>query len=230
MEAIGAAATILQVADVALRTTYALIEYTRDTKNASSDRKALAEEVQSLSGLLERLRARAETSHPDDKWLEQRTGLVQQFARAYDDLSTTLKINVDTKQPEQESRVKTMQIIAAWSFTKSEVYSMLERITRLQLYANTLLFDEQSTRVERIDTRQEIAQEKKQRSIVLGWLTPLQVTSAHENISKRPEQGSGRWFLTCSKFRSWQSGVHQLLWCPGIRMFLLDISAFYQPL
>ena len=84
METIGAAATILQVADVALRTTCALIEYTRNTQGASSDRKALAEKVQSLSGLLERLRARAEISLPDDKWLGQRTDLVHQFARAYD--------------------------------------------------------------------------------------------------------------------------------------------------
>lgn len=228
MEAIGAAATILQVVDVALRTTHALIEYTRNTQNASSDRKALAEEVQSLSGLLERLRARAETSLLDDKWLRQRTDLVQQFARAYDDLATTLKINVNTKQPEQESRMKTMQTIARWSFTKTEIYSMLERITRLQLYANTLLLDEQYSHVERIDTRQEIAQERKQRSIIMGWLTPLQVTTTHENISKRPEQGSGRWFLTSSKFRSWQSGAYKLLWCPGIRKSLLGIPAFYQ--
>lgn len=121
-----------------------------------------------------------------------------------------------------------MQTIVGWSFTKSEIYSMLERITRLQLYANTLLLDEQYSHVERIDTRQEIAQEKRQRSIILGSLTPLQVTTAHENISKRPEQGSGRWFLTSSKFRSWQSGAYKLLWCPGIRKSLLDISDFHQ--
>ena len=221
-------ATILQIADVALRTTSALIEYTRNTKNASADRRLLAEEAQSLSAVLERLRARAETSNIEDKWLEQRTDLVKQFARAYDDLATTLKINFNTKQPEQESRVKTIQAIARWSFTKSEIYSVLERITRLQLYSNTLLLDEQYSLVERIESRQGIAQEKKQRSMILGWLTPLQVTTAHESISKRPEQGSGRWFLTSSIFRSWQSGAYKLLWCPGIRKSLLDIVAFHQ--
>ena len=227
MEAFGAAATLPQLVDIALRTTSTLIEYTRNTQNASSDRKLLAEEAQSLSGLLESLRTRAETSHPDDKWLGQRTDLVQQFAQAYEDLATTLKINVNTKQLEKESRVKKVQTIVKWSFTKSEIYSMLERITRLQLYANTLLLDEQHSHVERIDTKQEIAQQKKQSSIILSWISPLQVTTAHETISKRPEQGSGRWFLTSSKFRSWQSGTYKLLWCPGIRKSLFNIPAFH---
>ena len=105
---------------------------------------------------------------------------------------------------------------------------MFERITRLQLYANTLLLDEQYSHVEQIDTRQEIAQERKQKSIMRGWLTPLQVTTAHENISKRPEQGSGRWVLTSLRYRSWQSGAYKLLWCPGTRKSLLDIPAFHQ--
>ncbi|CAF9906992.1 hypothetical protein IMSHALPRED_005412 [Imshaugia aleurites] len=68
---------------------------------------------------------------------------LHQFDRAHDDLATTLEINVNTKQPEQESRVKMIQTIARWSFTKREICSILERITRIQFYANTLLLDEQ---------------------------------------------------------------------------------------
>lgn len=228
MEAVGAAATVLQLADVALRLTSALIEYTKNTQNASTDRKLLAEEALTLSGLLERLRARAESSSSEDRWLGQRVDLVKQFARAYDDLTTTLKINVKTKQPEHESRMKTMQIIARWSFTKGEIYSVLERITRLQLYANTLLLDDQYSLVERIDTRQENAQDVKQKSTILGWLTPLQISAVHETISKRPQLGSGRWFLTSAKFRSWLSGGFKFLWCPGIRKFLLGSSGSRQ--
>lgn len=102
MEAVGAAATIIQVADVGLRVTSALIEYTRNTHKATTDRKLLAEEAQSLHGLLERLRVRAESCRATDEWLRQRSDLVHQFARAYDDLATMVKLNVNTKQPEQE--------------------------------------------------------------------------------------------------------------------------------
>ncbi len=228
MEVLGAAATILQVAEVALRVTSALIEYSRNTRNASTDRRLLAEEAQSLYGLLESLRARAEKACPGDPWLEQRTDLIHQFARAYDDLAATLNIDAITKQPEQRSRIKTIQAVAKWSFTKSEVYSMLERVTRLQLYANTLLLDEQYSLVEKIDNRQEAIQEEKQRSTILNWLTPLQTTVAHETISKRPEAGSGRWFLTSIRFREWQSGAFKSLWCPGIRKSSCNVSVLHR--
>lgn len=35
--------------------------------------------------------------------------------------------------------------MAKWSFSKSEVYSLLERITRLQQHANVLLVDDQKS-------------------------------------------------------------------------------------
>lgn len=157
MEALGAAATVIQLADVALQVTSALIEYTRNTRNASADRRLLADETHTLQGLLERLRSRAERAKPDDEWLAQRLNLIQQFALAYEDLATALKIDPHTKQPVQESRVKIIQTVAKWSFTKSEIYSTLERVTRLQLYANTLLLDEQYSLVQKIDNRQEAA-------------------------------------------------------------------------
>ena len=217
MEIVGATASVLQVVDLALRATSALIEYTNDTRNASNDRKKLAEETESLARLLERLRTRAEKSGSDDPWMEERIDLVRQFARANDDLAAMLKIGATTGQAKLESRIKIIHTVAKWSFTKSEVYSVLERITRLQLYANTLLLDEQCSMVERIDNRQQNAQAQKQRLVILAWLTPLQVNNTHESISKRPEEGSGRWFLTSHSFRTWQSGQQKLLWCPGIR-------------
>jgi len=95
---------------------------------------------------------------------------------------------------------------------------VLERITRLQLYANTPLLDDQHSLVERIKDRQQDAQLKELRSDILGWLTPLQMSKIHETISRRPELGSGRWFLTSSQFKGWLAGKVSLLWCPGIRM------------
>ena len=66
MEALGADASVIQLVDVALRTTAALIEYANNAHNASPDRKMLAEETKSLSGLLARLRTRTQNSRSDD--------------------------------------------------------------------------------------------------------------------------------------------------------------------
>lgn len=69
------------------------MKYARDTKNASSDRKLLAEETLFLSKLLQRLRDRAQTARHDDTWLADHKDIVGQFEVAYDDLAMTLKLD-----------------------------------------------------------------------------------------------------------------------------------------
>lgn len=143
MDPISIAASLLSVVDVALRTTTALVKYARDTKNASSDRKLLAEETLFLSKLLQRLRDRAEKARSDETWLADHKDIVRQFEAAYDDLAMTLSIDAVTGQVKQESKMRAARTKLTWSFSKSEVYSLLERVTRLQQYANLLLVDDQ---------------------------------------------------------------------------------------
>ena len=145
MDPISATASILGILDVALRTTSALVDYIKNTQSASSERHLLAEEALSLSKLLERLRDRAQGPNIDTKWIDERVDLVRQFVRAYEDLATSLKFDTTTGQLRQESRIKIIRTLSKWSFTKGEVYSILERITRLQQYANILLMDEQQS-------------------------------------------------------------------------------------
>jgi hypothetical protein len=213
------------VVECSLRATSALHEYTSNTRNASNDRKLLVEETSSLSHTLKKLRIRAVNARSDDQWLERRTDLVRQLSRAYDDLATTLNVDTSAGRLKSESRSRAVWNVAKWSFTKAETYSLLERVTRLQLYANTLLLDEQHLLVERIDQRQQDDHAAKQLSAISEWLTPLQMAHTHETISRRPGKDSGRWFLTSPEFRAWQGSLKGLLWCPGIRMFF-DIRHF----
>ncbi|KAH0564806.1 hypothetical protein GP486_001808, partial [Trichoglossum hirsutum] len=105
--------------------------------------KLLAEESCSLSAILERLQERAANTSVAGQWIDGRKELVRQFQKAYDDLAASLKIDAATGQLKQESRFKAARTAVRWSFTKSEVYSLLERINRLQQYANTLLLSDQ---------------------------------------------------------------------------------------
>ena len=131
--------------DVALRTTSALVKYARNTKNAFSDRKMLAEETLFLSKLLQRLQDRALRARHDETWLADHENVVRQFEAAYDDLAITLKYDAGTGKIKEESRLRAASTMAKWSFFKSEVYALLERVTRLQQYANLLLVDDQKS-------------------------------------------------------------------------------------
>lgn len=143
MEPFSALTTVISFAEIALRTASALVEFTRNTKNASADRKMLAEETLALSKVLERLQSRTRSGTLSERWLEDRRDLLRQFARAHEDLATAFGFDVATGRLKIESRFNTIRTASKWSFTKSEVYSLLEKITRLQQYANTLLLDEQ---------------------------------------------------------------------------------------
>lgn len=145
MDPVSITAGFLGVLDVALRATSALTKYARDTKTASSDRKALAEETFFLSKLLQRLRDRAQTARHHDTWLADHKEIVGHFEAAYDDLAMTLKLDGATGRIEERTRLRAAYTKAKWSFSKAEVYSLLERVTRLQQYANVLLADDQQS-------------------------------------------------------------------------------------
>ena len=145
MDPLSVTTSLVGVIDVALRTTSALVKYARDTKNASSDRKLLAEETLFLSKLLQRLRDRAQGPCHDETWLADHKDIVRQFEAAYDDLAMTLKFDTVTGKTKEESKSRAARTMAKWSFSKSEIYSLLERITRLQQYANVLLVDDQQS-------------------------------------------------------------------------------------
>ena len=218
MEALGAAASVIAVLEGAIRVTSAVIEYSIATKNASADRKLLAEESRALARQLERLKNRfTRKDSSSETWLAEHVDLVRQFSRAYDDLLVSLDLDMSSIDVKAPSHRRAIWAVATWTFTKREVYSVLERLARLQLYANTLLLDDQHSLVEKVHDRQEQALTEELRSTIVSWLSPLQMHNVHAAICKRPEAGSGRWFLTSQQFRRWQEGQTRLLWCPGIR-------------
>lgn len=216
MEPIGLAASVLSLVDVALRTSSALVKYSKDAKHATRDRKLLAEEALFLAKLLERLKERALASNQDSTWAEGHRDIVGQFEAAYHDLVNLLDFDILTGQPKNESHFKALCTSAKWSFSKAEVYDMLQRITRLQQYTNVLLSDKQHDLLEQLDHKYQEALDQQLKASILSWLSPLQMTQIHQTISDRAEKGCGEWFLTSDAFVSWQAVMDKPLWCWGI--------------
>ncbi|ERF68520.1 hypothetical protein EPUS_05659 [Endocarpon pusillum Z07020] len=50
----------------------------------------------------------------------------------------------------------------------------------------------------------------------IHWLSPLDFASKHADAVSRRQQGTGRWLLESSEFRSWIQTPGKVLWCPGI--------------
>ncbi|KAI9760770.1 MAG: hypothetical protein M1840_002216 [Geoglossum simile] len=215
MDPISAAAGIISIVDVVLRTTSAVVKYAQDTRHASQDRRLLAEETRILSKLLERLRDCAQTTRPDPKWLNDRKEIVLQFEGAHEDLANALGFDMSTNTL-KESAFKSVRASAKWSLTKPEVYALLQRITRLQQYVNILLSDSQYAILERLDQKQQEVLDQEQRMLILTWLSPLQMTQVHQTFSNRAGEGSGKWLLMSDAFISWRKGTNKLLWCWGL--------------
>ena len=93
-----------------------------------------------LAKLLERLKERALTSNQDSTWAEKHRNVVKQFATVYRDLINLLNFDISSGQPKDESPFKALCTSVKWSFSKTEIYDMLQRITRLQQYTNVFFF------------------------------------------------------------------------------------------
>lgn len=143
MDPLSAIASVLSLTDVALRTTSAIVKYAEGARNAATDRKLLAEEASSLYKVLERFRARVQADKVDASWLKLHSDLLGQFQSALGELARVLKLEATSTDLKQESRLRAALTTARWSFTKSEVYAILKRLSRLQQYANTMLLEEQ---------------------------------------------------------------------------------------
>jgi hypothetical protein len=140
MDAFGTVASVFGTLEIALRATSAPIKYTHDVKTASIEKQMLADETASLLQILERLQIHMKDARFDSSWLESRQEIVRQFQMACNDLSSSLKVNLGTGKLNRASKLLSA---AKWAFSKSEVYSLLKRVTRLQQYANTLLVTDQ---------------------------------------------------------------------------------------
>ncbi|EON66215.1 hypothetical protein W97_05608 [Coniosporium apollinis CBS 100218] len=216
MEPLSTVSSILSLLDISLRTTSALAKYAQATRHAASERGLLAKEALLLSSLLERLKDRTESANPNQKWLDDRADILNQFQSAYADLGKALKLSASSPKLVQESRFKAAITTAKWSFSKAEVFALLERLTRLQQYANTLLLEHQDTVLGRIDKRQQQVVDEKYKQSILSWLSPLQMNRTLRTISERAAEGSGKWFLTSEAYERWGAGTERLLWGWGI--------------
>jgi len=54
------------------------------------------------------------------------------------------------------------------------------------------------------------------RETILDWLSPMDVSAKHHDVSSLRHPGTGDWLIKSDQFKAWQHGTGQTLWCLGI--------------
>jgi hypothetical protein len=57
---------------------------------------------------------------------------------------------------------------------------------------------------------------------IIAWLSPLDFWKKQNDVFVKHQEGTGKWMLASKEFNDWLLGSGTTLWCPGIRMIILD--------
>lgn len=134
---------VLSAVDIASRVATGIIDFLKDAGHASAERERLAKEAAFLLVLLENVRDRARQKSFDSNTITHQAALVQQFKAACEELASTLGFDPSTESLKLESRFRELRTAAKWGSSKKEVLAILERISRIEQHANTLLLSHQ---------------------------------------------------------------------------------------
>jgi hypothetical protein len=134
---------ILSAVDIASRVATGITGFLKDARHASAERELLAKEAASLLILLENVRDRVRQGSFDSDAITHQTALVKQFKADCEELASTLGFDPSTESLKLESRFRELRTATKWVSSKKEVYAILERISRIEQHANTLLLSHQ---------------------------------------------------------------------------------------
>ena len=230
--AIGAAASVLQLIGVAGKA----IKYINDIKNAPRERFRVAQELNSLYGILIELESRVDEAktNGDDKWLRGLNSLTVKFG-PIEQVGAALNSIVD--KIKLASKIKTVGKTLIWPFAKKEIAEILEQIERQKstinftlqgdqislakaIKADTIQIPALLTGVEEMQVGVTNIQDRLEAEAVqniVDWFSPLSFGDRHNDILSRRCEGTGNWLFETSEVSEWfLSPEKASLWCSGI--------------
>jgi len=66
------------------------------------------------------------------------------------------------------------------------------------------------------NTQPERTLEDDERSKIMDWVSPINVSVKQHDVSSVRHPGTGEWFLGSYDFKTWEIGTGQALWCVGV--------------
>lgn len=139
MEVVGAAANVFSLVDVALRTTSVVISYAQQIAHSTEQRQLLANEASALYSTLEQLQSATATRCANPEWLVQHERVLLQMKACVAEMGSLLKLDPSKNVLLRESRYRALATTAKWPSTKADAYVLLQQISRLQSYSNSIV-------------------------------------------------------------------------------------------
>ena len=54
---------------------------------------------------------------------------------------------------------------------------------------------------------------------VVGWISPLNFWTRHQDLQRTRTEGTGEWILDSPLVSKWLSGEEKVIWCHGMRTY-----------
>ncbi|KAJ5692584.1 hypothetical protein N7462_002007 [Penicillium macrosclerotiorum] len=207
-----------------LQVSGAVIELLSAIASASSDIRSLAVEIGTTRSLLSSILDLTDTS---EGWNECLRNITTKNGPVplLEDLLTKLERHLN-REASVEKEFRQLKKKLTWPWRKEETQKMLKtaRIAR-GLLAEALAVDHLAlTKELRQETREiheefqtlQLRQDENQQSLLLEWLSSVDVTETHYATRNKHEPGTGEWLLTSDTYNLWLHGTMELMWLYGI--------------
>ncbi|KAF4782769.1 pfs domain-containing protein [Colletotrichum scovillei] len=216
MEAVGGAAAILQLIDVALKTTAQVYKIYADFRDAKETHKRLAREMRDLVRVLHQLLDVVLDSDPD----EPKSGhpeALRDMLEGKDNIVACC----------QEDVVKVSNLLGevpsmSWPVRKRKIDQILSNVasTRAQLglavqtQSMAIVLDIRRT-LDRHSTYMRQHVESESNKAIFAWLNPPDVWESLKNALQKRQPGTGEWLTKTPEFEYWKRNPGSL-WLSGM--------------
>ncbi|KAK1704363.1 hypothetical protein BDP67DRAFT_215096 [Colletotrichum lupini] len=216
MEAVGGAAAILQLIDVALKTTIQVYKIYADFRDAKDTHKRLAREMRDLVRVLQQLLDVVLDSDPD-KPKSGHAEALREMLEGEDSIVACCQkdvIEVSNLLGEIPS--------ASWPIRKRKIDRILSNIasTRAQLglavqtQSMAIVLDIRRT-LDRHESYMRQHVESESNKAIFGWLNPPDVWESLKNALQKRQPGTGEWLTKTPEFEYWKRNPGSL-WLSGM--------------
>ncbi|KIJ63611.1 hypothetical protein HYDPIDRAFT_29402 [Hydnomerulius pinastri MD-312] len=229
MDGLSAAATVLQVVQVAAQVTNALGAYVSSVKGADSSRQQLLDQIKLIVAAEKAVASVVQKLPPSSQSQEQQALLAEWFKTdgppaqckaSLEKLLSWLEAQAINKKPMKwKDRLK-------WPTKEKKISAAIQAFDRHMPYFHAILSIDTSNSIKEIaadvayvrdqtEYKQVTAAQLELSKAVLGWFDAVDCTVKHEFTRKQRQKTTGDWLFNEQLYIDWRSNENKFLWLNG---------------
>jgi ankyrin repeat domain-containing protein 50 len=217
-EVLGLASGIAGLLSLTIEVYATTAKYIGAVKNASSTIQSILRELKSLKTVLTELDKLVEQADFQDVFRDRDSSFLSiEDSEEYKEILERIKAKL-LKQASLSGfsgKLKTL----VWPFSEERTMRMVEILRRhVSIFGQALSIDTFFTTSEILKEVRLLGRERKDKenSVVLDWLSVINMDNKQQDIYSRRHADTGTWLLENKSFLKWlHDDQGSLLWCPG---------------